>query len=191
MADDRQRNFATIVYEESALQNWLDILKDSHLRILVSPLHDKDINKDGTPKKPHWHVLVMYDGKQSEIKVRLFFTSFGGVGLEKVQSAKGYARYLCHLDEKDKQKYDTSEVKEFGGICYNDFIKSEKDEFSDLKYTLQYIKENNIIDFSDLIETSINENEDKVLKTIAQNAYLIKQYMDDKRMRRLLPRRNK
>lgn len=189
MADERQRNFATIIYEESVNENWQDILAESHLRILVSPLHDKDINKDGTPKKPHRHVLVMYDGKQNEIKVRMFFQSFNGIGLEKVQSAKGYARYLCHLDEKDKIKYNTSDVLEYGGICYDDFIKNDKDEFTDLKYTLQYIKDKKIIDFAILIDNAVENNEDKILKTVSQNAYLIKQYIESKQKIRLIPRR--
>ena len=40
----RTRNYATVVYPESAPENWLSILSDSHVPCFVSPLHDLDLN---------------------------------------------------------------------------------------------------------------------------------------------------
>ena len=55
----RTRNYATIVYPESAPKNWLDILREMKFNVLVSPLHDKDVNpEDGEIKKAHYHVLL-------------------------------------------------------------------------------------------------------------------------------------
>ena len=53
--DSRVRNYATIVYQESAPAGWLDILDELHIPAFVSPLHDKDLNKEGEIKKAHWH----------------------------------------------------------------------------------------------------------------------------------------
>ncbi|MDU2191324.1 MAG: Rep family protein, partial [Klebsiella pneumoniae] len=39
----RTRNFTTIVYPESAPENWLEILQQLFVPALVSPLHDKDV----------------------------------------------------------------------------------------------------------------------------------------------------
>lgn len=55
----RTRNFATIVYPESANPGWKEILRDLHIPAFISPLHDMDCNPDGELKKPHHHVIFM------------------------------------------------------------------------------------------------------------------------------------
>ena len=97
--DERVRNFATVVYPESAPENWIDILNEYHVACLISPLHNRDIDPDLNIKKPHYHVLIMFEGKKNyETQVKPIFDSIGGVGREYVQSIRGYARYLCHLN---------------------------------------------------------------------------------------------
>ena len=63
--DDRMRNFATVIYPESAVEGWMEKLQSFHVEALVSPLHDRDVNPTGEKKKPHYHVLVMYQGKKT------------------------------------------------------------------------------------------------------------------------------
>ena len=36
----------------------------------ISPLHDSDINADGEPKKPHWHVILTFKGLKSYEQVK-------------------------------------------------------------------------------------------------------------------------
>lgn len=109
--DSRYRNFACVVYPESAPDNWQSILSDHHISAFISPLHDKDINPTGEPKKPHYHVMVMFEGKKSSDQVSEIFRSIGGVGCEVVKSLRGYARYLCHLDNPEKAQYEPSDVR--------------------------------------------------------------------------------
>lgn len=108
--DSRTRNFATVVYPESAPDNWKEILFSHCVPAFISPLHDKDINPTGEPKKPHYHVMLMFDGKKSIEQVTEIFSSINGVGCEIVKSVRGYARYLCHLDNPEKHQYDVAEV---------------------------------------------------------------------------------
>lgn len=109
--DTRTRNFATVVYPESAPEGWQDILARHCVPAFISPLHDRDINPTGEPKKPHYHVMLMFDGKKSVEQVVEVFASIGGVGCEVVKSIRGYARYLCHLDNPEKAQYETSDVR--------------------------------------------------------------------------------
>ena len=44
----RFRNFATVVYPESAPADWLTVLDSLHVPAFVSPLHDADVNADNT-----------------------------------------------------------------------------------------------------------------------------------------------
>lgn len=108
--DTRTRNFATVVYPESAPEDWKEILFTHCVPAFISPLHDKDVNPTGEPKKPHYHVMLMFEGKKSVAQVEEIFSSINGVGCEVVKSVRGYARYLCHLDNPEKYQYDTSEV---------------------------------------------------------------------------------
>ena len=59
--DTRVRNFATVVYPESAPKDWQDILSRHCVPAFISPLHDKDTNPTGEPKKPHYHCIVYYE----------------------------------------------------------------------------------------------------------------------------------
>ena len=121
--EQRTRNFATVVYPESAPSDWIDKLDQLHVAALISPLHDKDTNPSGEPKKPHYHVLLMFEGvKDYETQVKPIFAEIGGVGREMVNSARGYARYLCHLDNPEKAQYEPSEVRCMGGADYTDIL---------------------------------------------------------------------
>lgn len=108
--DNRARNFATVVYPESAPADWKDILSSHCVPAFVSPLHDKDKNPTGEDKKAHYHVILMFDGKKSISQVKEIFETIGGVGCEVVKSLRCYARYLCHLDNPDKVQYNVADV---------------------------------------------------------------------------------
>lgn len=140
----RFRNFATVVYPESAPDGWLDIVSDEHIPVFVSPLHQPD-DKD---KKPHYHVLAMYEGKKSNDQVADFFKRFGGVGLLVVQSIRGYARYLCHLDEVDKPKYDVNEVISFAGADYINVIGLPVDRQKAIKEMQDFCNAYDLVSFS-------------------------------------------
>ena len=57
-SNKRFRNFATVVYPESAPEGWQETLSEQFVPAFISPLHEKDINPTGEPKKPHYHVLI-------------------------------------------------------------------------------------------------------------------------------------
>ena len=65
MAATRNTYYATIVYPESAPSDWMNILEEQHIQALISPLHDKDIDKEGNPKKPHYHVVLIFESLKS------------------------------------------------------------------------------------------------------------------------------
>ena len=63
--DGRARNFATVVYPESAPDGWQELLAEQFVPSFISPLHDQDVNPGGEPKKEHYHVMLMFEGKKS------------------------------------------------------------------------------------------------------------------------------
>ena len=76
----RTRNYATVVYPESAPSDWIDKLTECFVPAFISPLHDKDINPGGEPKKPHYHVIIMFDSVKTRDQAKEIFEK--GVCLE-------------------------------------------------------------------------------------------------------------
>ena len=118
----KSRNWCTIVYPDSASNDWENCLSSLHVPAFVSPIHDKDIDATGEVKKPHYHVILMFDGPRTQDYVRSCVETFGGVGVENVQSLRGMTRYLCHLDDKDKAQYNVSDITCYGGADYESLL---------------------------------------------------------------------
>lgn len=152
--DKRARNFYTCVYPESAPADWLSILSDLCIPSLVSPLHDSDVNPDGEIKKPHYHVLFMFDGKKTEEQVRSVVDKIHGVGCDSVVSVRGYARYLCHLDNPEKAQYPVENVTALGGADYFATISIPTDKYKAVSEMIDFCKQENIFSFAQLLEFS-------------------------------------
>lgn len=155
--DTRFRNFATVVYPESAPENWVDIITEQFIPAFISPLHDKDVNPTGEIKKAHYHVLLMFDGKKSMEQVKAITELFGGVGCEKVNTVRGYARYLCHLDNPEKYQYSPDDVTALCGSDYMSVIGLPTDKYKAIREMMEWCKATDTIAYSDLLEyASIN-----------------------------------
>lgn len=175
--DTRTRNYGCVVYPESAPENWLSIISDEHVPVFISPLHDKDIDPQNQPKKAHYHVMVMYEGKKSEEQVKEFFSKFNGVGLEKINSARGYARYLCHLDNPEKAQYNIDDVVAYGGADYVSVIGLPTDKYKAIREMMAYCRENNIVSYAQLLEYC-SENHFDWFRVLCDNGTVVmKEYL--------------
>lgn len=178
--DTRYRNFATVVYPESAPENWLEILGDEKIPTFISPLHDKDVNPGGEPKKLHYHVVVMFEGKKSQEQVAELFSSFGGVGVEIVKSIRGYARYLCHMDNPEKAQYDQGQVKCFGGADYPSVVGLAIDKYIAIKEMILFCDETGIMSYSDLLQYCAEERFDWFRILCDSGTVVMKEYLKSK-----------
>lgn len=150
----RGNNWATMVYPESAPENWKQALDDMHLDVLISPLHNKDINPNGESKKPHWHVLVKFPSVQTSKQAKEVFDVIGGVGCERVASFRNYARYLCHLDNPDKARYDENDVIALGALRYFDIIEVPDDKYEMIGQIMDFCDLNKIYSFAQIMRIS-------------------------------------
>lgn len=173
----RTRNFATVVYPDSASENWKQTIAESKIPCFISPLHDADINANGEPKKPHYHVMTMYDGPKTEDQAREFFETFGGVGCEIVKSARAYARYLCHLDNPEKAQYSIDDVGCFGGADYLTLIGTMADKAKAIREMHAWINENDITCYSDLFDFAAVQRSDWFDCLINSGSYPVKEYI--------------
>lgn len=176
-SDNRYRNAATVVYPESAPENWLDILMSYKVPCFVSPLHDKDTNPTNEPKKAHFHVMVMNEGKKSTDQFRQIFESIGGQGCERINSLRGYSRYLCHLDNPEKYQYPIEDVKSLCGADYMESIGLPSDKYKCIREILQWIEENDCDAFCDLL-TYCSMFHDDWFRVLCDNStYVVKEYL--------------
>ena len=175
----KTRNYAALVYPDSAPENWIDVLANEFVPAFVSPLHNLDKNPTGELKKPHYHVVIMFDGPKIPKLAEEFFAKIAGIGCKPVQSIRGYVRYLCHLDNPEKAPYDPTEVLCFSGADYYETINLVTDKYKSLREIQSYCNDANLTSFSDLIDFC-SENRSDWFRILADNTIFIKEYLKSK-----------
>lgn len=179
-ADGRARNFATVVYPESAPDKWQETLADQFVPAFISPLHDKDVNPTGEPKKSHYHVILMFEGKKSKEQAEALISLFGGVGCETVNSIRGYARYLCHLDNPEKAQYNPENVRCICGSDYNGVCSLVIDKYKAIREMMQYCYDNNIVSYAELLEYCAMERFDWFRVLCDNGTVVMREYLKSK-----------
>lgn len=173
----RTRNYATIVYPESAPENWMQILEDHMIPCCISPLHDKDVNPTGEQKKAHYHVLIAFDGVKTVEQAKVVIDSIGGVGIENVQSIRGYTRYLCHLDNPDKFQYDTALVRSLCGFDFTGTIGLATDKYKAIREIVEYCEEYNITSYRVLFNYAMYNRYDWFRVLCDNSTIVVKEYL--------------
>lgn len=156
----RTRNYATVVYPESAPENWQEILSDLKVPAFISPLHDKDLNPTGEHKKQHYHVMLVFEGVKTPDQAKAIFDQIKGVGCEAVQSLRGYARYLCHLDNPEKAQYSVEDVRCLCGADYVGAIGLVTDKYKAIGEMIDFCVQEGIYSYANLLIYCRNERYD-------------------------------
>lgn len=187
--DKRTRNWATIIYprqadeETTCPENWADILAEMGVKVAVSPLHDKDVLGDGSPKKPHRHVLLAFDGVKTAEQVKELTAKIGGVGVEPINSLYAQTRYLTHQDNPEKAQYSSVDVLTFGGFEYRRYASTKEDEEKEtigkMGQIFSVIAEKNIYEFADIADYLMSEAPD-LFGTFRKNPYFFATYLKSK-----------
>lgn len=113
----KSRFWSFIIYPESGVEDWQEVLIQMGCVFAVSPLHDRDINANGEPKKAHYHILLQFEGPTTYNNVKENICDVvGGTIPKKVISMRGYYRYLTHADNPEKAQYNHEDIKCFGGF---------------------------------------------------------------------------
>lgn len=157
-AQDTAENWEMIVYPDSAPDGWRDILRGLHVPLLISPLHDKDAQPDGTMKKPHWHVILIFGAKKSKAQIREITAQLNTVDPMRVYRLSGAVRYLIHKDDPDKAQYDAADVECYNGANFLELIACNTDIRTALKGILNMIRTEDIRDYDALLDKLLEED---------------------------------
>ena len=180
----KKRAWAFVLYLESAPSDWMDKLKQSGLKVAISPYHDKDINPDGTPKKPHYHIILVYDGPTTYNNVKSFTDSLNQPILQALEQVRGYYRYFSHKDNPDKYQYDETEIVTLGGFNISDFVEMTKSEALIIKRELLHlIEDEDFIEYSDFLIFVERNGTEEQFDIATSNTILFNNYLKSRRHR--------
>lgn len=177
------RNWAFVVYPESLPKNWEEIITETGLPMVFSPLHDKDVNPTGEIKKSHYHVICYYENPTTSRAVKEYVTDkLNGTIPIKLESMTGMYRYHLHLDNPEKYQYDDRDRKFFNGFDVNKVDSLTYTEISKLLREIQIIiKENKIYEYSDLLDLLLDNEKFNMWDVARNHTILLNSYITSKR----------
>ncbi len=178
----KKRNWVLVLYPESAPDNWLDVLQKSGLCCAVSPLHDKDIDPDGNIKKPHYHIILCYNGPTSFNVVSSFSKALNQPIPQALENVKGYYRYFTHKDNPEKYQYNESDIFSINGFNILDYADLTKSEIENIKKQLQsLIRELDVFEYSDLMDYLLDNSLNDFYTIASNNTYFFEKYISSRR----------
>lgn len=176
------RYWACVCYPESLPLNWLEMLQETGLAIAISPLHDSDKNPDMTSKKPHYHLLLCYDGPTTYNNVKNLCDSINATIPIKIESPRGMYRYHIHLDNPEKCQYSDKDRILMNGIDPASFNGLTQTEIFKIKVEIvALIRQNKIYEYSNLIDYLKALNLNDFLSVAMNNTTFITAYLNSVR----------
>lgn len=170
-AGQRTRNWLVIFYPEDLPDDWKEKADELGVRWIEGPVHDKDVNPDGTPKKTHIHTLWMFDAVKHKGQVtgllRMKFApeseaedSIPGVATPMPCSDRSQSvRYMAHLDHPSKAQYDIAEIVGHNGADPAEVMRYSATETINMMVAMEeYIEEHGITELADFSKAIRYEN---------------------------------
>lgn len=182
----KKRNWAFVGYPESLPSDWLDLLRETGLQCAISPLHDRDLNPTGEPKKPHYHVILCYSGPTSFSVVKGLTDRLNATIPQPLEQVRGYYRYLTHKDNPEKVQYLEDDIQTVNGFCILDFVELTKSEVLTIKQELQtLIRESDIVEYSDFMDLLQDSDMQRHYDVASSNTYFFEKYISSRRNKKL------
>ena len=168
----RSTYWATICYPESMKKEpkaILDHFNQRSIGFYLSPLHDRDLDEDGNPKKAHYHLLMRFSSLKSQSQVQIILGEITDVQPVIISNLTQYGRYLLHLDNPEKAQYNKDDV--VSNLDYNDFLAKEKKQYG-LKTIFTTLLNGGSI--SQLVKSALEADDYDAIELIRQNIQLLK-----------------
>ncbi|KKW72446.1 MULTISPECIES: replication protein [Lactococcus] len=183
MAKDKRSNkWAFLIYKESAPKDYLDVLDEIHVPFILSPWHDKDINRStGEFKKAHKHGALFFETLKSYTQVSELLQEKLNTPahIEVVMSPKGMYDYFTHAENPEKTLYNIDDIEAGAGFNLDKFLAEQSsDEF--LNEVIDLIDSNDITEFEELIYFA-RANNYLLLSLIIDKTYFFAKFLDSRR----------
>lgn len=178
----KKRFWTVVLYPESAPKDWREIIKQSGLVFAVSPLHDKDINADGSPKKPHHHLILVYNGPTTYNNVKSFCDQLNQPIPKPLESVRGMYRYFTHEENPEKAQYDKNDIEHYNGFALANFCELMRGEVNKIKIDVfNLIARMDVREYSELVYLLLDNEMYDELEVVTSNTLLFNTVITSRR----------
>lgn len=180
---EKSRYWAFILYPESAIENWKDVLQETGLKIAISPLHDSDENPDHTKKKSHYHIMMIWETGTTTYNIaKKVCDLVGGTIPKRVMSVVGMYRYFTHTDNPEKYQYSEKDIICLNGFDISDINPMTSSQKIAIKRQLQrIIIERHILEYSDLMDYLLEIDETDFYEVASNQTLFFDRYISSRR----------
>lgn len=182
-SDLKKRNWTFELYEDSCAPDWEEYLNSTGVPYIYA-LHDKDVNPTGEPKKPHYHVMMCFDGPVTYQNIKNYADRIkvaNGV-VQPVGSVRGMVRYFCHKDNADKYQYSEDILQCRNGFDPKDYFALTVSQIKAFKRkVIEFIQDNEIEQYSELIDILMYSDEIDMFDIASQNTFFFTQYIKSRK----------
>ena len=182
-SDIKKRNWTMVLYDDSCAKDWEDYLNSTGVPYAYA-YHDKDLTEIGEPKKPHYHVVICFDGPTTYNTALEYAKRVGSANdvIQPVGSVRGIVRYFCHKDNPDKYQYSEDIIQCRNGFDPSDYFSLTVTQTKALKRKVTtLIRDNDINEYAELIDWLMDIEEDDMYDIATQNTFYFTQYIKSKR----------
>lgn len=179
--EQRSNKWTFLLYKESSPEDYLAVLDELHVPYVLSPWHDKDVNKStGEFKKPHMHGALFFESLKSYSQVSDLLTEKLNTPahVEVVMSPKGMYDYFIHAENPEKTLYNIEDIESGCGFELDKFLSENNPDLLKQVYEIMHDSElKEFADFTDLIAEQFPD----LLLYVFEKSYFFKIYLDSKR----------
>ena len=173
---NKAQTWAFIIYRESVIGDYEARLRMLGVQFALSPWHDADKDKGGTPKKEHRHGMLHWPGGATTYKTAAAITRDvlkGTIPIPLV-SPRGYYRYFTHLDNPEKAQYDEKDIITGNGFDIGEFLQLTAKEKNDLaKMLVEEIIKQDITEYWDLVVYSMYNMDSAAFEFVRTNTMFL------------------
>lgn len=113
----RARKFSCVTYLSEEQIKFSLQCHWSCIRAFAYTYHDMDLNEDGSPKEPHWHIVLWLYNQSTVGRVRRWFRAMDEHQKEITTTAQPCKdvvfayEYLYHRNDPDKYQYNEHDIR--------------------------------------------------------------------------------
>lgn len=182
-SDIKKRNWTLVLYDDSCAKDWEEYLISTGVPFAYA-YHDKDKTELGEDKKPHYHVVICFDGPVTYTNALTYANRIGAANdvIQPVGSVRGIIRYFCHKDNPDKYQYEEDVIQCRNGFDPKDYFcltVTQQKVFK--RKIIEFIQDNEITEYADLVDTLMYSDQMDMFDIATQNTFFFTQYIKSKR----------
>lgn len=177
----RSNLWCCVIYPEDSLpDNYKQIIQKWHIPVLLSPVHDCDINADDTEKKKHIHVMLDFGSGQNKSfdQVRQMTDELKGSIPIICHNKFAMIRYFVHKDNPEKHQYRVEDLVSISGFEYDKAFDTYTNEIELYKYIENIVYTNMIYNYAILVKYMSDHNLIYELQFLRKHTYHFKALLD-------------